>query len=79
MKKLFILSLVTFLSNSSVAQGVNFQWAKALKINTTGTGHFISVDGAGNVYTAGSFYNTTDFDPGPAVFNLVPKIGRAHV
>ncbi len=30
------------------------------------------VDGVGNIYATGSFMNTLDFDPGPAVFNLTP-------
>lgn len=30
----------------------------------------IAVDGAGNVYTAGYFQGTADFDPGAGVFNL---------
>lgn len=34
------------------------------------TGQGIAVDAAGNVYTAGSFQDTTDFDPGPGVYTL---------
>jgi len=30
----------------------------------------IAVDGAGNVYTTGTFQMTVDFDPGPGTFNL---------
>ena len=33
----------------------------------------ISVDSLGNVYTAGYFEDTVDFDPGPNTFNLIPS------
>ena len=33
-------------------------------------GRGIAVDGSGNVYTAGSFSGTVDFDPGPGMFDL---------
>ncbi|MEI9943355.1 MAG: SBBP repeat-containing protein [Chitinophagaceae bacterium] len=33
-------------------------------------GNSIVVDAAGNVYTAGFFFETADFDPGPATYNL---------
>ncbi len=53
-----------------------YLWAK----NFGGTfGTFvdeISVDDAGSVYTAGTFQTTTDFDPSPAVFNLVSTGGQ---
>ncbi len=49
----------------------NFVWAKKLG----GTSDYdqsrsIAVDASGNVYITGDFYGTTDFDPGPAVFDL---------
>src|SRR4051812_48958834 len=36
------------------------------------TADALTVDAAGNVYLAGNFRNTTDFDPGAGVFNLTP-------
>ncbi|HJM73784.1 MAG TPA: SBBP repeat-containing protein, partial [Acidimicrobiales bacterium] len=38
----------------------------------TGTkhGHSVAVDSSGNVYTAGDFYDTVDFDPGAGTANL---------
>jgi len=45
----------------------NFVWAKKLG---TGNGFSIAVDGNGNVYTTGRFTGTTDFDPGPGIYNL---------
>lgn len=45
-----------------------FIWAKQLD---SGGPHICTVDNAGNFYLGGRFNNiSTDFDPGPAVFNL---------
>jgi hypothetical protein len=49
----------------------NFVWAKQLGSSII-RGNSISVDLTGNVYTAGEFTNTVDFDPGAAIFNLTP-------
>ena len=49
----------------------NFVWAKAFNGPTYGNiGKSITVDDLGNVYTAGSFTNTVDFDPGMGTSNL---------
>ncbi|MCC6384834.1 MAG: T9SS type A sorting domain-containing protein [Bacteroidia bacterium] len=54
----------------------NFVWAK----NFGGTfGTFVDdlyLDASANVYTVGTFQTTTDFDPSPAVFNLVSDGGQ---
>ncbi|MBK7303784.1 MAG: SBBP repeat-containing protein [Saprospiraceae bacterium] len=48
----------------------NFIWAKQLGgTNSVGISS-ISLDAIGNVYTTGSFIFTSDFDPGPATYNL---------
>lgn len=48
-------------------------WAKALGSEEAVYGYAISVDGAGNVWTAGYFENVTDFNPAPgATFELTP-------
>ncbi len=49
----------------------NFVWAKSFVGNSGGRGISIELDGFGNVYTTGNFSQTTDFDPGPGVFNLL--------
>jgi hypothetical protein len=52
-----------------------FQWAKQFGSSVADDTNFdmgktIAVDAQGNVYSAGIFFNTVDFDPGPGVYNL---------
>jgi len=49
----------------------DFVWAHATGGSAGDSGFGIAVDGAGNVYTTGSFVGTVDFDPGPGTFNLI--------
>ena len=68
MKKiLFILSFVSLFTN---AQNLAFQWAKSLSGTGPEVGYGLTVDASGNVYSAGSFSNTTDFDPGIATVTV---------
>jgi hypothetical protein len=48
----------------------NFAWAKRIGGTPTENGESIEIDNAGNVWTAGSFSYTVDFDPGPGIYNL---------
>ncbi len=45
-------------------------WARSMGGAGEEEGRSIAVDSEGNVYTAGYFQSTVDFDPGPGVFNL---------
>ncbi|MFK7783550.1 MAG: SBBP repeat-containing protein [Crocinitomicaceae bacterium] len=51
----------------------NFIWALDFGHDYTNEGFSIKTDNNGNVYIAGQFQDTTDFDPGPSVYNLVPN------
>ena len=48
----------------------NFVWALQFGGDQTNYGQAVNVDVSGNVYIAGYFGGTVDFDPGPAVFNI---------
>ncbi len=56
---------------SKLSETGNFVWAKQMVSNSSGESNSITVDDAGNVLATGYFSGTTDFDPGPAIFNLV--------
>lgn len=46
-------------------------WARAIGDFRYQAGNALTLDANGNIYVTGIFFGTTDFDPGPAVFNLV--------
>ena len=48
----------------------NFLWAISMGATSSDVGNSIVLDPYGDLYTAGDFYMTTDFDPGAGVFNL---------
>jgi len=51
---------------------VVWAWAKSLSATNGIYGHAIAIDpdGSGDIYLAGGFEGTTDFDPGPGTFKL---------
>ncbi|BDS13276.1 SBBP repeat-containing protein [Aureispira anguillae] len=48
----------------------NFIWAKSMGGSSYDNGRSIVVDHSNNIYIAGNFKGTTDFDPDAGVFNL---------
>ncbi len=48
----------------------DFAWAVGLGNKSLCSGRSIATDDYGNIYTTGVFYDTIDFDPGPADFHL---------
>jgi hypothetical protein len=53
----------------------NFVWAKAMSGTVDGYSYSIALDASGNVYIAGFFQGTVDFDPGVGIFNLTSAGG----
>jgi len=56
----------------------NFVWAKQMTgimpppyTSVSDEGRSISIDASGNIIITGNFTGTNDFDPGPAVYNLI--------
>jgi len=69
--KLWLFIAFTFLLSSAYAQIPKLDWAK----NAGGPGEYclgnsINTDINGNVYVAGTFSGTIDFDPGPGIFEV---------
>ncbi|HMJ70309.1 MAG TPA: FG-GAP-like repeat-containing protein [Cyclobacteriaceae bacterium] len=54
-----------------------FVWAKAIGNATQDMGVAIAADAADNVYTAGAFSGTVDFDPNGGIFNI-PAVAPAN-
>lgn len=65
---------VTSVDNFTVISGGiaihSLDWADPLVGSLDTFVEGLSTDGSGNIYTAGTFTETTDFDPGPGVFEL---------
>jgi len=65
---------------SKLDESGNFIWAKQFGgTGSTDEGHSIVVDGNGNVFTTGKFFNTCDFDPGSETYNLTAGSGDIFV
>ncbi len=70
--------LIAFMlaSLSVLSQVPSFNWANKIGASAgSDVGVAIKTDLAGNVYTAGTFSGTVDFDPGAASFNLTSAGG----
>jgi hypothetical protein len=48
----------------------NFIWAKQISGTMIESIHKVALDAGGNIYLAGEYNATVDFNPGPATFNL---------
>ena len=70
MKKIYFLFAIIFLSINSWGQTPTFTWAKQMGTGAYPYREAIDLDISGNVYTAGTFQGTPDFDPGVGVFGL---------
>ncbi len=61
-----------------MGQQPTFSWAKSVGGTNDERGYSISTDAAGNVYTTGRFYGTTDFDPSAGNYSLT-SVGNADI
>jgi hypothetical protein len=69
-KPLFSLILCLF---SICAFSQAFEWATKIGDQLDQGGWVTAVDRSGNIFTAGYFDDTLDFDPGAGVYKMVPK------
>ncbi|MBX2964146.1 MAG: gliding motility-associated C-terminal domain-containing protein [Cyclobacteriaceae bacterium] len=53
----------------------NLIWARQIGGTGEDQGTAVAIDHLGNIYMAGTFNGTVDFDPGPATFNLTAASG----
>jgi len=53
----------------------NLLWAKRIGGSSIDAGDSLAVNSTGNIYTAGRFYATADFDPSEGITNLTPAGG----
>jgi len=76
MPRLYISVLLMILTLTAASQQPVLHWAKAFIENNTSnpsvysTGRTVGVDEQGNVYSAGLFEYSVDFDPGPGVYSM---------
>jgi gliding motility-associated-like protein len=66
----FFLAACLILAIEINAQTPSLVWAQRAGSTSYDVGWSVITDAAGNVYTAGHFRGTADFDPGPGTFNL---------
>ncbi len=72
MRALSIPILLFFVIQYFPLHAQKYAWARHFNPTTAilAEGKVITHDAAGNIYIAGKYQGVTDFDPGPAVFNL---------
>ena len=57
----------------------NFIWAKSFGGKQVDQAPYIDTDDHGNIYMAGGFQDTADFDPSPATANLIANSGSSEI
>jgi len=75
MRKIHLTIIFICLLGKVEAQTPNWNWAKTMGGTDIDYGFSIAVDASGNIYTAGMFNGTVDFDPGVGTFSLTSAGG----
>jgi uncharacterized repeat protein (TIGR01451 family) len=73
---LLCFSLLSCMFITTLSYSQAYQWAKGIGGTLGDQGSDIAVDASNNVYTAGLFWQTADFDPGSGVVNLTSAGNR---
>ncbi len=68
--------MVTVVCLDEQAENCCLEWAGQFGGPLSDGGNVVTADAAGNVWIAGFFEGTADFDPGPVVYNLTAQAGR---
>jgi hypothetical protein len=68
--KFLIMSVICIQCQNANAQSLKFQWGKSIVDDGLAIHPLMTVDSKGNMYIAGGFSGTRDFDPGTGIFNL---------
>lgn len=71
-KPALLLCLLLFSAMSTSSYSQMFQWARQWGSPGWDQATALALDENGNVYSAGIFPGTADFDPGPGISNLTP-------
>ncbi len=67
---------ITDIFIAKYAANGNYLWVKRIGGASGDYGRHIALDSAGNIYVAGSFMSTVDFDPSASIANLVSAGGE---
>ena len=66
-----VLGIGLLFVNPAISQTHYYQWAHGLGDVKYDHGQAVTLDNSGNVYLAGTFQDTVDFDPGTGTTNLI--------
>ncbi len=69
-KYTLIVATILCICGNVMAQSPDWQWARTIGGPTNDIGRAVATDLSGNIFAAGSYEGTIDFDPGPGVSNL---------